>query len=245
MTHIKEAAFQYCQELIHVDIPSTSKLENIGKGSFSECKKLESITIPRLVTHIGREAFFNCDHLDEIMLSKEGVVCISEGNFHHHRITIPSPSIVVHGLNQSCRFVYDDDVLPPYYITNNDDNNTRLVIRLNQLCPQLIVVSKCLDYISPRQSMKTCIRIDESRASPTEWMLMTPKLRWEHTHERFQKIVTIFHGIETIEITSLLELARVKQTIGFLPPDTSREECFELAHHEMQPIVVNVLRFLC
>lgn len=63
---IAENAFQYCSELISIDIPNSVKL--IGSFSFYGCTNLTSIVIPDSVTEIGELAFEECSNLTSIVI---------------------------------------------------------------------------------------------------------------------------------------------------------------------------------
>ena len=64
VTSIGKSAFEGCDRLISVDIPSS--VTSIGEFAFYGCRSLTSIDIPNGVTHIGNSAFNSCDRLTSI-----------------------------------------------------------------------------------------------------------------------------------------------------------------------------------
>lgn len=56
LTEIGEGAFEYCSNLIDINIPEG--LTKIGRRAFEHCSKLNDIEIPDTVTTIGYDAFF-------------------------------------------------------------------------------------------------------------------------------------------------------------------------------------------
>ena len=55
-------------------------IEEIGKGAFSDCSNLETISFSRGIRKIGDFAFFSCEKIEEIIL-KEGLEEIGGGAF--------------------------------------------------------------------------------------------------------------------------------------------------------------------
>ena len=66
VTTIGNSAFEYCDKLTSVTIPSS--VTTIGSYAFSRCYKLTSIIIPNGVTTIGEETFFSCINLSSITI---------------------------------------------------------------------------------------------------------------------------------------------------------------------------------
>lgn len=54
---IGDGAFAQCASLATVGINSTSKLYSVGDRAFSKCTKLANISLPKMMTEIGDEAF--------------------------------------------------------------------------------------------------------------------------------------------------------------------------------------------
>lgn len=63
VTTIGKRAFSSCYNVTSVALSENSQLTTIGENAFRFCDKLTSITIPKNVTHIGDEAFYNCSDL--------------------------------------------------------------------------------------------------------------------------------------------------------------------------------------
>ena len=61
VTSIGESAFSYCHSLTSVNIPSS--VTSIVKSAFKNCRSLTSINIPSSVTSIGESAFSGCSSL--------------------------------------------------------------------------------------------------------------------------------------------------------------------------------------
>ena len=57
---IEKQLFYHCQQLKSVIFSNESFVEYIRNRSFSDCKNLESIIIPKSVKSIGAKAFLNC-----------------------------------------------------------------------------------------------------------------------------------------------------------------------------------------
>lgn len=66
VTSIKEYAFQDCDDLVSVTLPSS--VTSIGPSAFGGCDNLQSIEIPEGVTTIGERAFFGCRDLSLVTL---------------------------------------------------------------------------------------------------------------------------------------------------------------------------------
>ncbi len=80
VTAIGKDAFSQCKKLESITIPYGVNF--IGEGAFSNCEGLTSITIPKSVEFIGAMAFYRCTSLTSITLS-EGVATIGNGAFQH------------------------------------------------------------------------------------------------------------------------------------------------------------------
>lgn len=57
-------AFQYCQKLNNINLPTS--VENIGNGAFNNCVSLTSFQLPQKLTNLGFYVFSNCARLAEI-----------------------------------------------------------------------------------------------------------------------------------------------------------------------------------
>ena len=66
VTEIAESAFENCQNLNKVNIPSSVTF--IGDRAFYGCEELSSVKIPSSVTWIGHQAFYNCYSLTNISI---------------------------------------------------------------------------------------------------------------------------------------------------------------------------------
>ena len=64
--YIKEEAFQKCEDLEEVIIPSS--VMELGANCFSDCKKLCSANLNEGLTTIGEHAFSHCKSLSEIIM---------------------------------------------------------------------------------------------------------------------------------------------------------------------------------
>ena len=74
VTEIGESAFEWCDSLTNVTIPSS--VTSIGFGAFLRCESLTSITIPSGVTRIGSGAFHNTAYYNEDSNWQNGVLYI-------------------------------------------------------------------------------------------------------------------------------------------------------------------------
>ncbi len=61
-------AFYDCDGLISVDLSNCTSLTSIGSSTFSGCSNLTSISLPESLTSIGSQAFYNCGGLTSITL---------------------------------------------------------------------------------------------------------------------------------------------------------------------------------
>ena len=66
-TRIDNLAFIGCENLKSLPYGLPSTLESIGHNAFSECKSLESVTIPQNVNWIQEEAFKDCSKLTSVI----------------------------------------------------------------------------------------------------------------------------------------------------------------------------------
>jgi hypothetical protein len=66
-TIIDNLTFANCENLKNLPYGLPSTLERIGHNAFSECKSLESITIPKNVNWIQKEAFKDCSKLASVV----------------------------------------------------------------------------------------------------------------------------------------------------------------------------------
>lgn len=106
VSEIGRSAFEGCNSLREVVFSDSSKmkktaltaylikdgLKKIEDNTFSDCKSLESITLPSTLTEIGERAFDRCKKLTEVEL-KEGLQKINQRAFYENkslkRIVIP------------------------------------------------------------------------------------------------------------------------------------------------------------
>ena len=58
-------AFQYCDQLLNIQIPTNSNLHKIGKYAFKNTS-ITSIYIPSRMTHISEGAFSDCIQLQKV-----------------------------------------------------------------------------------------------------------------------------------------------------------------------------------
>ncbi len=90
-----------CKET-DIFIPPTyngKPVTSIGRGAFSRCESLETITIPNSVTSIGEEAFYGCRNLSSITIPSS-IVEIGGWTFAYSgltRVTIPTSVTNVDG----------------------------------------------------------------------------------------------------------------------------------------------------
>lgn len=78
LTEIGDSAFSECYKLEKITLPNS--LKRIGTYAFSECSVLNNITIPDGVTEIGTSAFDECKALTSVVIP-EGVTAISSHLF--------------------------------------------------------------------------------------------------------------------------------------------------------------------
>ena len=79
VTSISEYAFQHCNSLTSVTIPSS--VTSIGHCAFDGCSGLTSVTIPNSVTSIGYSAFLLCSGLISVTIP-DSVTAIGSSTFH-------------------------------------------------------------------------------------------------------------------------------------------------------------------
>lgn len=65
---IGDNAFNNCESLVNVEIPTNSNLEKIGNGTFKNCSSLTSLTFPQGLTYIGNMAFSTCGNLGGVYI---------------------------------------------------------------------------------------------------------------------------------------------------------------------------------
>ena len=91
VTTIGYNAFNYCDDLVSIDIPNT--ITTIGEYAFSNCYNLTTITIPNSVKIIGDGAFYDCRALADLIIPSS-VKSIGDSAFENctglASITIPS-----------------------------------------------------------------------------------------------------------------------------------------------------------
>ena len=73
VTYIYDSAFQYCNNLIELDLGSCE----IGNYTFYGCSKLQSIGESAKCTSVGNDAFYDCSNLGKVDLS----MCTSIGSY--------------------------------------------------------------------------------------------------------------------------------------------------------------------
>ena len=80
---ISESAFYGCDGLTEIDLSSLpgNGSASLGESAFSNCAKLEKVTLPGNITYINDEVFAFCDKLSSIDLSH--VTHIGKGAFHY------------------------------------------------------------------------------------------------------------------------------------------------------------------
>lgn len=78
VSFIAESAFEYCEELREVTLPST--VTTIKEYAFYGCKALEGLTLPDGLVSISEDAFENCAALREINLP-DSLMLLSEYAF--------------------------------------------------------------------------------------------------------------------------------------------------------------------
>ncbi|MBQ9561325.1 MAG: leucine-rich repeat domain-containing protein [Prevotella sp.] len=92
---ISDGSFANCDRLISISIPNTVTF--IGDKAFYGCLGLTSITIPNSVTRIGNGAFSDCNNLVSVYLYAETPVaisenfeCFSEGTYSKATLYVPA-----------------------------------------------------------------------------------------------------------------------------------------------------------
>lgn len=87
-TAIGAEAFQYCEELLSIEIPGTVK--KIGGDAFEYCKSLEKVTIQDGCEIIGDGAFEYCEKLESVRIPAS-VTSIASSSFDY-----TSKNLVIH-----------------------------------------------------------------------------------------------------------------------------------------------------
>ena len=79
-TAIPDKLFQNCYNVHTIDMSKATALKSIGKYAFEDCDQVTSIFIPKSVTYIGYEAFYDIDKLVEITFEDgTGAIDMTEG----------------------------------------------------------------------------------------------------------------------------------------------------------------------
>ena len=131
VTELKVHAFEFCNNLKSVVIPST--VRKIGVSAFSGCKSLESVVIPNSVEIIESNAFHYCESLKSVILPNS-LKKIGNGAFSW------CTSLMPFALPPSCTEVGDrlfDHCLESYDV---DCDN------INQYCNKLKNNKELTDY---------------------------------------------------------------------------------------------------
>ena len=68
VTHIGDAAFAECGELLSIKLPTG--LLKIGQSAFMDCWQLEKISLPAKTRIVGAQAFQGCVNLYQVRLNK-------------------------------------------------------------------------------------------------------------------------------------------------------------------------------
>lgn len=91
VTAIGACAFQYCENLTHIDIPGNVK--SIGGDAFEYCDSLESVNIWNGCTEIGDGAFAYCENLSDVIIM-DSVTYIAKSAFEYcdEDLTIHCPA---------------------------------------------------------------------------------------------------------------------------------------------------------
>ena len=112
VTHISDWAFQNCESLMSVKLPST--LKSIGMGAFMH-SGIEEIILPDGLTEIGNEAFAECRYLEKVILP-DGIKTLNEYVFRSCEAlrSIIIPEGVTHIDNGAFAYCYklEEVVLP-------------------------------------------------------------------------------------------------------------------------------------
>jgi hypothetical protein len=77
--HIGASAFEYCLDLMSIEIPEG--VTTISNGAFCGCSKLQKIELPSTVTSIGFFAFKHCSSIESITIP-ERVATIDNNTFY-------------------------------------------------------------------------------------------------------------------------------------------------------------------
>jgi hypothetical protein len=87
VTTIGNGAFNGCSKLLKIELPST--VESIGFSAFKHCSSIETITIPEKVPNIDNNTFYECTKLTTLYLSNPETI-VGEHAFFGcpHKVTI-------------------------------------------------------------------------------------------------------------------------------------------------------------
>lgn len=66
VTSIRDDEFMNCYNVYSIDLTEASMLQTIGEHAFEDCDDAETVFIPKSVTRIGYEAFYDMDDLKKI-----------------------------------------------------------------------------------------------------------------------------------------------------------------------------------
>ena len=75
VTRIEDSAFEECEELINLFVPSS--VISIGESAFAYCENLIDVTIPNSITHIDHAAFYGCESLTNVYV-KDNVIKVTD-----------------------------------------------------------------------------------------------------------------------------------------------------------------------
>jgi len=241
---IGEEAFRFCNSLREVILEDDGiSIKTIGFAAFSNCKSLESITLPSTLTKIGDSGFCLCTNLRTVVLN-EGLKKIDRYAFQYcsslQSITIPSTvtkigayafegcerlsEIVI--LNEMPNDLSFDPLLEEYVTPDNDiikqvmiactsRRKRSLVLNFPGLSKRLeyIKISRWLDDINDKIDAIPQIVRRDSGGFLVSTRDRGNRVDWKPLKQSFDKIYQLILYYELKEAASLLELALWKAKI--------------------------------
>lgn len=99
------STFQECKQLIEADLSQT-QIKVLPQGTFWDCKKLQTVRLPKTLVKIEDGAFWDCTNLSSLVLNEglKVVECDFRQNKHLSILNIPKSVIHIEDLS-SCEHI--------------------------------------------------------------------------------------------------------------------------------------------